>query len=330
MDLQARRFDVLNLSIAVPDTLASAAMMKSIGRYLDAGGLVVVAAGNAGLDLDKDEDGLPVNRGALTIALSRVERGRQVLVVAGTMRDPESGETVLLDESNWSSGLVDIAAPATGVLSYGLDGELACAPGTSVAAPQVTFVAGMLISFGLWSAEEVERRILATADIAPALWGWVRDGRSLNVANALDLYVDLIWLRDPKQSTGMAAAPLRALILDREGGQGGNRVGLCAVGSKDLDLQLLLMWERFRDAGSEADMATIWMMKEGDVFEATECRVGSDHLLIRDMSTGETKTVELSDIARIVPSRFRLAMATQAVAAQDWPDTLDPNLKRDN
>ena len=116
-----------------------------------------------------------------------------MIVVGGLQRLSETSDDVeLWPSSSFSPMLVDIAAPADDILSFDMNGKPLCMSGTSAAAPQVSFAAGVLRALGYWSNGETKRRILATADYSDDLKDKVRGGRKFNVANALDVFVDLI------------------------------------------------------------------------------------------------------------------------------------------
>ena len=319
---QAQRFDVLNLSLSLGASTKWDALVGALEAFTDEGGLIVVAAGNgpeggspAALDAGW-EDGVPLEGGTLPAVLSREGWFDRAILVGGTQ--PGTTGVEYYARSNWSPRIVDIAAPATGALSFGLDGGLACAAGTSVSTPQVSFVAAMLVSFGMWNNAEVKRRILATADLNPMLAEQVRDGRSLDVVHALDLYADLVWMRDPSRPNGMAAKPRRVRILSEEGGApGGWLLHACERGrNRFIDTRELALWER------DGERVRIWRVIDGGSMSTPDlsCEPANDHLPVIDLADGTIPPpIPLEDVARIVPSRFRLGDAVLRAAVPFRP-----------
>lgn len=313
---QEQRFDILSLSLSVERANFNDRITGALETFISRGGLVVVAAGNGppgGAPHAIDQfagSGVPTAGGALAVVLGTADHFDGAIVVGGTA--PATEGIVPYERSNWSPRIVDIAAPATGVASFGIEGDLACTEGTSVATPQVSFVAAMLVSFGLWSNAEVKHRILATADLVPALAGRVRDGRVLNVAAALDVFSDLVWMRDPSRPNGLEAAPRRLRILDLQGHPNGTLLLVCDDGSdKFIDTRELILWERM---GSRA---RLWRSSDDGGITPYDgsCKASSGAMLpVIDLETGSRVEIPIDDIARIVPSRFRLGRAVLRTA----------------
>lgn len=307
---QARRFDVLNLSLSISPTTKSPDWNGELAEYVRSGGLVVVAAGNGGAKIRDEVAGEALDQ-SLIEALSS-PTGFDFAITVGGTAPLSTGGTGHHPQSNHSPSLVDIAAPATGALSWGLDGQPACAVGTSISTPQVSFVAAMLVSFGVWNNAEVKRRILATADIEPALFDQVRRGRVLNVASALDVFADLIWLTDPADPARIAQDPLRVRILDLGDQPTGMMLKFCDGPRDFIDTRSLVLWERRPDG-----LVEFW--REGRTMTplGTTCQPGTDRLVVQFLDDGRIETLELADIARIVPSRFRLGPEALRVALAD-------------
>jgi thermitase len=148
----AQGADVINLSLggSVPLLGSDASFDAAIGRALDAGRVVVAAAGNDGLPAC----GQPSGRGRLLCVGSVDENRRRSLF------------------SNFSgnSGARGIMAPGGSlngrdILSTFNDGGYQMLRGTSQAAPHVAGVAALLVEKGL-RGEAAVRRILATASDA--------------------------------------------------------------------------------------------------------------------------------------------------------------------
>ena len=294
-----RGVDVVNASLAIrggDDDI----LQQKITEYMQGGGLVVAAAGNFGAELRQESPAFPAS-------MASPGTEDRMIVVAGLR--PNDMDVEFWPNSAHSSELVDIAAPAERVASMGVDGESLCMSGTSASAPQVSFVAGALKALGLRSAAEVKRRILATADLRSDLLGdEVRDGRVLNAARALDVFVDLVWVDDEPE-------PRRVHVLSDEDAGPGLSMRACADTFEQLargrvDLGRLLSWRRLDDGKAE-----VWFRTGGSpalsAIDST-CEVpGADpsdmwHLV--DPATGSVEDVAFERIARIVPSRFRSAL----------------------
>jgi len=148
----AQGADVINLSLggSVPLLGSDASFDAAIGRALDAGRVVVAAAGNDGLPAC----GQPSGRGRLLCVGSVDENRRRSLF------------------SNFSgnSGASGVMAPGgslfgRNILSTFNDGGYEMLGGTSQAAPHVAGVAALLVERGV-RGEAAVRRILATASDA--------------------------------------------------------------------------------------------------------------------------------------------------------------------
>lgn len=90
--------------------------------------------------------------------------------------------------SNFGQNSVDVAAPGTTVLSLDGGAGYHTANGTSMAAPHVTGVAGLVMSqYPALSANQVRQVILASARLRPVLAGLCSTGGMLNAYDALTL-----------------------------------------------------------------------------------------------------------------------------------------------
>ncbi len=123
-----------------------------------------------------------------------------IISVAATDHNDE-----LAGFSNWSNSWVDLGAPGVDVLSTVRRNKYSLISGTSMAAPHVAGVAGLVMAqFPGLSNETVKARILATVDPLPSLEGKTLTGGRLNALNAvgnpdlippdpvIDLAVDLL------------------------------------------------------------------------------------------------------------------------------------------
>lgn len=147
----------------------SRTLRDAIARAGSAGHLFVAAAGNDGLDL------------ATTPSYPAAYDLPNIISVAATDHADR-----LASFSNYGSTSVDLGAPGVGILSTLPNGGYGRYSGTSMAAPQVTGVAALLLSADpTLELAELRSRILTTVDPVPSLVGRVATGGRLNAAQAL-------------------------------------------------------------------------------------------------------------------------------------------------
>lgn len=131
--------------------------------------LFVVAAGNRGVDADKQ----PMYPAAFDLD--------NVISVANIQPDG-----TLMPMSNYGVKSVDIAAPGTLILSTVNGGEYGYMTGTSMAAPMVTAAAALAYShYGDAALAEVKQILLDTATPLESLSGMTVSGGLLNIGAAL-------------------------------------------------------------------------------------------------------------------------------------------------
>ncbi|AUQ99980.1 S8 family serine peptidase [Phaeobacter inhibens] len=278
-------------------------------------GLVIAAAGNSGGELLAGSQTFPA-------AIANAQGDNDGLIVVGGLHRPTPGIDVTepWPQSSFSSRLVDIAAPSADILS--LDGEAnpACFSGTSVAAPQVSFAAAVLYSLGYATPAEIRRRILATARIDPSVATNVRDGRVLDLAVALDIYTDLIWLRG-------ATRPERVRILPTRDDSDNPVIRLCGSGFSTLaapdgwiDPARLHLWSRIGE-----DKARIWHDDSGGVTRtANECEIPAARIRVEFANSDQSEKIDLADIDRIVPTRLRESLVAAKACCNPAPDHSGP------
>jgi hypothetical protein len=192
---------IVNLSLRTKDELLSVKNQLTVPRP---NFLFVVAAGNGqggGADIQGQAltpDGASSSYPASYGGPSNAGRNN-LLAVAALYRDQE-GHWKRAPFSDYGPGIVEIGAPgcAIPVMDYDPDEqEWAAQPklvsGTSFSAALVSFTAALLSAeYRDFTVPEIKQRILAAADLNPGLVGEITDGRSLNVAKALDIYHDVI------------------------------------------------------------------------------------------------------------------------------------------
>ena len=233
----------------------------------------------------------------------------QLIVVAGVEPDASGSGVRLMEQSNRSATLVDLAAPGWSIPSLSGAGDPGCFTGTSAAAPQVSFAAALLVAFGYDSPVEVRRRLLATARIETALRGEVRDGRLFDLPVALDVFADLVWMKG--EST-----PRRGQLMPPEDGLEDDEalLQLCDPAASstlsssrgNVDANRLILWQ----AGTDGAPATIWHEDGTSITEIGTTCPPPDGAGIRFRGDASTKAeaLLLKDVARIVPSRLRVGL----------------------
>lgn len=150
-------------------TQYSRALEDAIRAAGEEGILFVAAAGNSGTDNDKRAH-YPSNYNL-----------PNVISVAALDRTDS-----LTSFSNFGAKTVHVAAPGRDILSTWLGDVYRDASGTSMAAPQVSGVAGLILaSEPRISVAKLRERILGSVDKIPALDGKVASGGRLNAAKAL-------------------------------------------------------------------------------------------------------------------------------------------------
>ena len=147
----------------------SVALFNAISAANNAGVLFVTAAGNAG----RDTDLTPSYPGSYNLS--------NILSVAAT-----DDADLLAGFSNFGATSVDLGAPGVGILSTLAGGGYGSFNGTSMAAPHVSGVAGLLLAVNPnLTVAQLKGAILAGVDPVPALTGRTLSGGRLNAFAAL-------------------------------------------------------------------------------------------------------------------------------------------------
>jgi thermitase len=135
--------DVINLSLSGPGN--SDVLRTEVNRASDRGAVVVAAAGNTGTTQPQYPAAY-----SKAIAVSATDKG--------------DGRAYLSSRGDW----VDLAAPGTSILSTRSSGGYVRLSGTSMSAPFVSGLAGLLASQGM-SADSIRQRMQGSAkDLGPA------------------------------------------------------------------------------------------------------------------------------------------------------------------
>jgi type VII secretion-associated serine protease mycosin len=141
----AQHVDVINISSDTQNKKPNAALEASVEKAVDAGIIVVAAAGNDGSN-GKKEKTYPASYDG-------------VVAVAASDRNDERAPF------SQKGDFVDIAAPGVGMISTVPDGGQCVVDGTSFSAPYVAGVAALMVDrYPDWSSTEIVARMKQTAD----------------------------------------------------------------------------------------------------------------------------------------------------------------------
>ncbi|NLU76535.1 type VII secretion-associated serine protease mycosin [Streptomyces sp. HNM0575] len=141
----SKKVKIINISSDTADKKSSPDLQAAIQKAVDAGILVVAAAGNDGAN-GKQEYTYPASyEGVLAVAASDRNNERAYFSQSGRF--------------------VDIAAPGVGMVSTVPDGGQCPADGTSFSAPYVAGVAALMYEkYPNWDAQQIAGRMQQTAD----------------------------------------------------------------------------------------------------------------------------------------------------------------------
>lgn len=157
--------------------------------------LFVIAAGNDGLDADKDE--------------TKVYPAKFAAKLPNVISVAALGSDDIASGSNFGHRSVDIAAPGIDIAStVGGETRTALLSGSSQAAPLVAFTAALLASCGFKTPEAVRWRILDSADVLPSLRNKVACEGVVDPEKALSFDTDIIELSDQTLKRGMITRPV--------------------------------------------------------------------------------------------------------------------------
>jgi len=157
------------ISASWGSTMYSRALEDAIRRAGDEGILFVAAAGNSSSDNDRRPH-YPSNYNL-----------PNVISVAALTRKDE-----LASFSNWGVKSVHIAAPGAEILSTWPNNQYEEHSGTSMATPEVSGVAALVLSLNPdMPVKDLRERLLTSVDKLPALEGRIASGGRINAARAV-------------------------------------------------------------------------------------------------------------------------------------------------
>ena len=169
IDRKKKGVNVRVISASWGSTQKSKALEDAIRRAGDEGIMFIAAAGNNGDDGDKRPHfpaGYNLPNVISVAALDRNDR--------------------LASFSNYGAKSVHIAAPGKEILSTWLNGEFYVASGTSMATPEVSGVAALILSTNPnMSVKELRTRLFNSVDKLDTLKGKVSTGGRINAAKAV-------------------------------------------------------------------------------------------------------------------------------------------------
>ncbi|MEW6417182.1 MAG: S8 family serine peptidase [Nitrospirota bacterium] len=203
----------------------SQAEYDTIAEANTAGILLIAAAGNEGYNND------------LTPMYPASYDLPNIISVAATDQNDQRASF-----SNFGPTSVDVAAPGVYILSTILLNEygiLEFFEGTSMAAPHVSGLAGLLYSYydGIHNTQfdysQIRTAILRMVDPLPTLSGWIQTGGRINAYKALS------FLRTPTNLTATGISPTQISLTwsDNATGEGGYKIERKISGGTYTDIQ---------------------------------------------------------------------------------------------
>jgi len=189
---QGNEFDVINFSLSSPERIPT---LDRLVADPDKRLVIVVAAGNDGRRLDAKNGVWPAALGGFATATD-IQTSAFITVGA------HDGDDKYVNFSNYGAG-VDLLAPGCAVPSYDLEVDAdqnaigikdQTVTGTSIAAPLVSFVAGLLVSSPTFQQKPqlVKIRIQASTDYDYDLQDKAASSGVLDVAKAIGFKYDIL------------------------------------------------------------------------------------------------------------------------------------------
>lgn len=195
----------------------SAAEYQAIDRANVAGLLYVASAGNGGSDgVGDNNDAMPMYPASYDLP--------NIISVAATDQDDRR-----VSFSNFGPTSVDVAAPGTYIFStvpnwwtqyYGY-GHLEMFSGTSMSAPHVTGLAGLLSAYyAHFTHGQIKTMVLRYVDVLDTLNGWILTGGRINADRSLKS----LWATYDLSATPVSALQIDLAWTDRATDETGYRI----------------------------------------------------------------------------------------------------------
>jgi subtilisin family serine protease len=286
-------FPIVNVSYMTQDDFSAiSAVFARPRRSGHQRELAIVAAGNApSQDLDVMERPIsPASYGR--------EESWNVLTVGALRPDGH-----LLSSSKFGEYTVGLAAPGCGVAAWGKD-DWTPVDGTSIAAPVVTFTAALLRAEGLRNSRQILHRLLVSAERSDKLAGYVRDGRVLNVPDAITVFEDVVVLEQDGVKSRVIGRIQTTDEIARDrfvSALNGERVPAKVARIDRITLSAPSQWRA---------VATLEDVGAGDVplLRTKSMQFGSSTLTVLDQA-GELQTINFGDVSHIIYRSIDLAAA---------------------
>lgn len=258
----------------------SEALRAAIETQTEAGIMFVAASGNDGLNND------------ITPSYPASYDVPGIVSVANTTRT--DGLAIL---SNYGAETVDLGAPGSDIPSTYIDNRYVYASGTSMAAPHVTGVAGLIWSIAPdLSVAEVKDILMSSGDSIPALAGVTASGKRLNAYEAL-------LAADPDPGFRLSLNPQRQEVSAGDYAQYSIDVGEIAGWSGEValsvDISPALEYDLSASTVTANESATL------TVYTSSETNWGDYAIVVSatDVETGEL-TRQASGSLMVLPSNL--------------------------
>ncbi|MCI5065164.1 S8 family serine peptidase [bacterium] len=218
----------------------SQALYNAIERANEAGVLFVAAAGNKTRDND-EEPNYPSN----------FDLPNVISVAASDQNDK------LASFSNYGDEKVHLAAPGVRILSTFPGNRYAALNGTSMAAPHVAGLAGLILSeYTDYSALQVKNLMMNTADVMESFVGRVQSGGRINAAAALQANGSAKG-ESPEAGSGGEESPVSEHRVRLKRKKRGRRFQATVLGGTEGALQAVTLQLRNRSGSTSCELGEL-------------------------------------------------------------------------
>lgn len=269
---------VVNFSVGASSENNTKLFLQSLQDAPQLNFLAVIAAGNSHKDIANQELTYPAAYGGGGSVASR-------WIMSVGASDPSGMPTVF---TNFSSERVDILAPGCKIPFRGEDGSNQSLNGTSIAAPLVSFTAGVIHALGVDSMADVKTRIIVSADYRASLANFTRyGGVVLNVERAVAVHQDSIRIK--KESADRRGRWIRS----------DDDLSICENPAL-MDPRDVMSITAF-DQGGEVWLRYLTLAKDGALNDPRYCKADSAGLKFQNQN-GTTLDVAWRDLDTFVPA----------------------------